>query len=71
MTNNTKNNYATSSNHANHSNFGGNVYNYDFDGYISMSEIAARIISDRKFDKQCRINAEQRNKYRNYKKGLN
>lgn len=67
----TRNHYTTSSNYTDHSSFGGYVYNYDFDGYISMSEIAARIISDRKFDKLCKINSEQRTKYKNYKKGAN
>ena len=30
------------------------IYNYDFDGYVSMKDMAERIISDRKFDEKCR-----------------
>ena len=67
----TRNHYTTSSNHTDHSNFGGYVYNYDFDGYTSMSDIAARIISDRKFDEKCKKSAENRDRTKNYKKGLN
>lgn len=37
-----------------HTAFGGKIYKRDFDQYRSMSDIAARIISDRKFDEQCR-----------------
>lgn len=70
MTNSTRN-YYTPSNYADHSTFGGSVYNYDFEGYTSMSEIATRIVSDKKFDKQCRVNVGQRTKYRNYQKGAN
>lgn len=66
---NTRNYYTTSSNYADHTRFGGNIYNYDFDGYTSMSDIATRIISDRKFDEQCKKNIEQRNKQKNFKKG--
>ena len=58
----TKNYYMTENYEPNHSTFGGIVYNYDFDGYTSMSCIADRIISDRKFDEQCRKNSKNRKK---------
>lgn len=34
--------------------FGGYVYEYDYEGYLSMSEIAGRILSDMRFDKKCK-----------------
>lgn len=71
MTNGTRNYYTTPSNYADHTTFGGNIYNYDFEGYNSMSDIAVRIISDLKFDEQCRKNALNRDKSKNYKKGNN
>ena len=33
---------------------GSRIYNYDFDGYVSMTSMAERIISDWKFDEKCR-----------------
>lgn len=45
---------------SNHRTFGGNIYNYDYDGYTTMSDIVARIESDRKFDERCKKNIEQR-----------
>ena len=36
---------------------GSRIYNYDYDGYLSMVDVAARIISDYKFDKKCRKGA--------------
>lgn len=30
------------------------IYNYDFDGYVSMKDMAERIISDWKFDEKCK-----------------
>ena len=30
------------------------IYNYDFDGYVSMADMAERISSDWKFDEKCR-----------------
>ena len=47
--------------------FGGYVYEYDYDGYLSMSEIAGRILADMNFDKQCKLNAVQRDKYKKNK----
>lgn len=69
MTNN-RNYYTTSSNYTDHTRFGGNIYNYDYEGYNSMSDIASRIISDWKFDEKCRKSAENRDRARNYKKGV-
>ena len=50
----TKNYYRTGNYKPDHSTFGGYVYDYDFNGYTSMNDIAARIESDLRFDKQCR-----------------
>ena len=47
------------------------IYNYDFDGYISMADMAERIISDWKYDEKCRKNAESRDNNKNHKKGIN
>lgn len=55
----------------NHSTFGGKIYNYDFDGYTSMNDIAKRIVSDWKFDEQCRKNIENINRQKNNQKGIN
>ena len=46
------------------------IYNYDFDGYVSMTSMAERIISDWKFDKKCKKNTECRDRNKNYKKGV-
>ena len=69
MTNN-RNYYTTSSNYVDHTRFGGNIYNYDYEGCNSMSDVASRIISDWKFDEKCRKNVENRDRTRNYKKGV-
>lgn len=61
----TRNYYTKQSNYANNTRFGGNIYNYDYEGYNSMSDIASRIISDWKFDEKCRKNIEQKK----FKKG--
>lgn len=55
MTGNTAKTYDIS-----HSTFGGVIYDYDFDKPLTVSNIAARIISDWNFDKQCRKNIENR-----------
>lgn len=49
----------------NRSTYGGKIYKGDFGAYHSISDIASRIIQDKKFDEQCKKNAE----YRDYKKG--
>ena len=54
-----------------HSTCGSVIYNYDFDGYVSMTSMAERIISDWKFDEERRKDAESRDNNKNYKKGTN
>ena len=53
-----------------HSTCGSVIYNYDFDGYLSMATMAERIISDWKFDEKCRKLSEIKNRNKNYKKGV-
>ena len=66
----TKEFYRTGNYNVNHSTCGSKIYNYDFDGYVSMSTMAERIISDLKFDERCRKNTENRERNKNYKKGV-
>lgn len=47
--------------------FSGLIYNYDYDGYNSMTDIAGRILSDMRFDKKCKLFAEKRNRNKKYK----
>lgn len=65
----TNRNYCTSSNYTDHSTFGGTISNYDYDGHPTITEIAERIMRDVKFDKQCKRNAEIRDRNKNYKRG--
>ena len=53
-----------------HSTCGSQIYNYDFDGYVSISDMAERIISDWKFDEERRKDALNRDRNKNYKKGV-
>ena len=46
--------YRTGNYKPDHTTCGSVIYNYDFDGYVSMSSMAERIISDWKFDEKCR-----------------
>lgn len=46
--------------------FGGRIYNYDFEGYNSMADIASRIITDSKFDKKCAKNVKDRERKNQY-----
>ena len=60
----------------NHNTFGGLIFYSDFNTDYrgndqKKSSIAERIMSDWKFDKQCKKNAENRTKNKNYKKGIN
>ena len=66
----TRNYYTTGNYKTDHSTCGSVIYNYDFDGYVSMADMAERIISDWKADKKYRKNAESRDKKKNYKKGV-
>ena len=67
----TRNYYRPGNYKPDHSTCGSVICNYDFDGYVSMTSIAERIISDWKFDDDCKKNAENRDKNKNYKKGNN
>lgn len=68
----TKNYYKTE----NHNTFGGIIFasdfNTDYRGKDSQngSSIASRILSDWKFDEDCKKNTENRDKNKNYKKGV-
>ena len=66
-----RNYYRTGNYKSDHSTCGSIIYNYDFDGYVSMADMAERIISDLKFDEQCRKNVESRDNNKNHKKGIN
>ena len=50
----TRNYYTTGNYNVNQYTCGSVIYNYDFDGYVSMTSMAERIISDWKFDEKCR-----------------
>lgn len=52
--------YTSGRANTNHSTFGGIIHNYDFEGYNSMGSISGRIISDWKFDDQCRKNSKMK-----------
>ena len=61
----TRNYYRTGNYKPNHSTCSSVICNYDFDGYVSMTSMAERIISDWKFDEKCRKLANN-----NIKKGV-
>ena len=50
--------YRTENYRTDHSTCGSKIYNYDFDGYVSITDMAERIISDWKFDEQRRKDIE-------------
>ena len=62
----TRNYYRIGNYKPDHSTCGSVIYNYDFDGYISMASMAERIISDWRFDNRCNKNVEIVNKNNNY-----
>ena len=62
--------YRTGNYKPDHSTCGSQIYNYDFDGYVSMSTMAERIISDWKFDAERRKDVSNRDRNKNYKKGV-
>ena len=66
----TRNYYTTVNYKPDHYTCSSIIYNYDFGEYVSMADMAERIISDWKFDEKCRKNAENRDKTNKYKKGL-
>ena len=55
-------NYYKPSNYRNHSTCGSKICNYDFDGYVSMTSMVERIISDWKFDEKYRKLANNKQK---------
>lgn len=65
----TKDFYRTGNYETNHRTFGGLVTSFDFEGHTSMSKIADRIMSDLAFDRQCRLNAENRDRNKKNKGG--
>ena len=67
----TGNYYTTGNYKPDHTTCGNKIYNYDFDGYVSMTSMAERIISDWKYDERCKKNAENRDKNKTCKKGIN
>ncbi len=60
--------YTTERFNTDYSTFGGIIYKGDYDTYHSLSDITSRIITDMRFDKQCKKNIEGKNRY---KKGEN
>lgn len=52
--------YKTTMYQAEHTAFGGKIYDYDYNGRTSMCDIASRIEADRKFDERCRQHLEQK-----------
>ena len=56
----TRNYYTTGNYRTDHSTCGSKIYNYDFDGYVSITDMAERIISDWEFDEQRRKDIETR-----------
>lgn len=58
----TRNYYATGIYKPDHSTCGSKIYNYDFDGHVSMVNMAEKIFSDWKFDEECRMNTKNRQK---------
>ena len=66
----TRNYYTTGNYKPDHSTCGSVIYNYDFDGYVSMSSMAERIISDWKFDERCKKNLLNRDRNKDIRKEL-
>ena len=66
----TRNYYRRENYKPDHSTCGSVIYNYDFDGYVSMTSMAERIISDWKFDEERRKDVLNRNRNKDYKKGV-
>ena len=66
----TRNYYRTGNSKPNHSTSTTVLYPSDFDGYVSMTSMAERIISDWTIDEKCRKNALNRDRNKDYKKGV-
>jgi len=60
--------YRTERFNVDHSTFGGIISNYDFDGHPTMSDMASKIMSDLKFDWQCKKNIVNGGKNKKYGK---
>lgn len=45
-----------------HNRFSGKIFPSDFDRHTTLSEVADRILSDQRFDEQCRRNILARDK---------
>ena len=56
----TRNYYTTGNYKTDYSTCRSKIYNYDFDGYVSITDMAERIISDWEFDEQRRKDIETR-----------
>ena len=62
---------------ADHTKFGGIIYPSDFNtdyrgkDTLNGSYIAERILDDREFDRRCRMNRENNNKYNDWRKQKN
>ena len=50
--------------------FSGRIYESDFNGHTSLTDMAARIASDWRFDSTCRLQAEIRDRKRKYQQCL-
>lgn len=61
--------YKTETYKPNHACFSGKIYDYEFGGYTSMSDIVSKIISDMKFDYYCKQNLNNR-LYKKNQKGI-
>ena len=46
--------YKTGNYKTDHTTFGGIIYEYDFGGYTTMSDVISDIITARKFDEKCK-----------------
>jgi len=50
--------------------FGGKIYDNDFEKKITLTEIASRIESDKKFDKSCKLSVENKKKFKQNVKNI-
>ena len=64
----TKEFYRTGNYEIDHTTFGGVLNSFDFDGHHNMKTMSDKIISDLRFDKQCKKNEEERNRRYKYRK---
>ena len=64
----TKEFYRTGNYEIDHTTFGGIISSFDFNGHCSMKDIADKIMSDLRFDEQCRKNVKHNE--RGFKRGI-